>query len=67
MPEIVGRVKSALMLDRPVPNLKATVSDLFAHGPITAVVGGVDRVWNTMGQRVDNIAGTHISSGGPLH
>lgn len=64
MPEILGRVRGALMLDRPVKTVKTVAKTLIAKGPITAVYTGVETVWNNMGQRIDHVAGTQIAQGG---
>jgi len=66
MVEVLQRVKGALLIDRIAPNTRETVRDLIAHGPVRAVVNGTDRIWNTTAQRVDNAAGTKLSSGGPV-
>lgn len=66
MPQFLDRAQGALMLDEAPKNVRATISDLVAKGPLTAVYNGVERVWNTNARRVDHIAGTHLSSGGPV-
>lgn len=64
--EIINRAKGALMLDKIPQNTKAIGRSLISHGPIVAIVEGSGLVWNTMGSRVDSIAGTKLSQGGPL-
>jgi hypothetical protein len=54
------------MLDKPVPNFKDTVRETVKNGPIEGGRTGVQRVWNTNMQRIDNLLGTKLSGGGPL-
>jgi len=64
--EYLQRAKGALMLDKPVPNIKETLREFVRNGPIEGGRTGVQRVWNTNMQRIDNIAGTKLSQGGPI-
>jgi len=64
--EVLNRVKGALMVERIPANIRATARMGIAHGPLKMIVEGSDLVWNTNAQRVDNVAGTKLASGGPL-
>jgi hypothetical protein len=64
--DVLNRIKGAAMVDKPVSNLKDTLRETFRNGPIEGVRTGVQKVWNTNMQRIDNIAGTKLSQGGPL-
>jgi len=64
--DILGRVRSAVKPDRPVKNIKLTLRTLVAHGPLRAAVDGSDAVWSTNMERIDDLAGTQLSRGGPI-
>lgn len=66
MVQVLDKARGSLMLEKGPQNLRETGRDFVSKGPITAVYNGVERVWGTMGQRIDNLLGTHLSSGGPL-
>lgn len=64
--DIANKARGALMLDQIPANAKHIAGKLISHGPLVAAVEGSGRVWNTMTRRVDGIAGTKLSQGGPL-
>lgn len=66
MVQVLDKARGALMLDEVPKTIRSAGRDFVAHGPITAVINVVDRGWNNMGRRIDHIAGTNLSQGGPL-
>jgi hypothetical protein len=65
-PEVLQRVRGALLIDRVAPNTKETIRDFVRSGPIKGLVNGSERIWNTTAQRVDNAVGTKLAGGGPI-
>ncbi len=66
MVQVLDRARGALMLDEVPKTARDTGRTFVAHGPLTAGINLVDKVWNNMGRRIDHLAGTNLSQGGPL-
>jgi len=66
MPDILGRVRTAIKPDRPVKNAKTFLRTFVAKGPFKAIVDGSEAVWSTNMERIDDVVGSQLSRGGPI-
>jgi hypothetical protein len=64
--QILDRARGALMLDRPRQNFMAAGRELVSNGPIEGFRTAVKDVWHTQTERIDTVAGTKLSNGGPF-